>query len=124
MKRLLFAIVLTCVSFSFCNAISIESIEKKEILLRLPLLSNKNSVIITNALDTLKGINKIEACFPLNVMIIGYDNNKIKNESVILNILNGLEINSTIEKIYSRDIPTIRSNYKITILRNSEIDEK
>jgi hypothetical protein len=123
MKRLLYTFLLTCASFAFCHAISIESIEKKEILLRLPLLSNKNSMIITNALDTLHGIKKIEACFPLNVMIIGYDDKKIKDESVILNILNGLEINSTIEKIYSRDIPTIRNNYKITILRNLEIDE-
>jgi hypothetical protein len=121
MKRLLFTLVLACAIFSFCNAITADSIEKKEILLRLPLLSQKNSAIITNALDTLNGIKKIEACYPLNVMIIGYDDEKIKSESVILNILSGLEINTTVEKIYSSDIPLIRNKYKITILRNSEI---
>ena len=124
MKSHLLTLILTCVSFSFCHALAIDSIDKKEILLRLPLLSHKNSAIITNALDTLMGIKKIEACYPLNVMIIGYDETKIKNESAIMNILGGLEINSTIEKIYSRDIPVIRNNYKITILRNTEIDSK
>lgn len=120
MKRLIYTLVFTCAAFSFCNAFINNDEEKDEILLRLPLLSAKNALLISNALDTLNGIQNIEACYPINAMIIGFDNDKIKNESIILNIINSLEINSTVEKVYSKDIPIIRRNYKITILRNPE----
>ena len=93
---------------------------KKEILLRLPLLAEKNAKIITNAIETLPGIMQIEACYELKVMIIGYDSELIKNESSIMNILNQLRINTTIEKIYSSDIPQIKSNYKISNLKSIE----
>ena len=101
---------------------SVNDIVKKEILIRLPLLAEKNAKIITNAIETLPGIMQIEACYELKVMIIGYDSEIIKNESSIMNILNQLRINTTIEKIYSSDIPQIKSNYKISNLKS--IDNK
>ena len=109
--------LLSTVCFSSDN-----DIVKKEILLRLPLLAEKNAKIITNAIETLPGIMQIEACYELKVMIIGYDSEIIKNESSIMNILNQLRINTTIEKIYSSDIPQIKSNYKISNLKS--IDNK
>ena len=107
--------LLSTVCFSLDN-----DIVKKEILLRLPLLAEKNAKIITNAIETLPGIMQIEACYELKVMIIGYDSELIKNESSIMNILNQLRINTTIEKIYSSDIPQIKSNYKISNLKSIE----
>ena len=109
--------LLSTVCFSSDN-----DIVKKEILLRLPLLAEKNAKIITDAIETLPGIMQIEACYELKVMIIGYDSEIIKNESSIMNILNQLRINTTIEKIYSSDIPQIKSNYKISNLKS--IDNK
>ena len=109
--------LLSTVCFSSDN-----DIVKKEILLRLPLLAEKNAKIITNAIETLPGIMQIEACYELKVMIIGYDSELIKSESSIMNILNQLRINTTIEKIYSSDIPQIKSNYKISNLKS--IDNK
>ena len=109
--------LLSTVCFSSDN-----DIVKKEILLRLPLLAEKNAKIITDAIETLPGIMQIEACYQLKVMIIGYDSEIIKNESSIMNILNQLRINTTIEKIYSSDIPQIKSNYKISNLKS--IDNK
>ncbi len=89
---------------------------RKDILIRLPLLSQKNARIITNALSPVVGITEIDACYELKVLIITYDAEKIKDDSVILNIINQQEINTTVEKIYSRDIPIIKKNYKITNL--------
>ena len=109
--------LLSTVCFSSDN-----DIVKKEILLRIPLLAEKNAKIITEAIETLPGIMQIEACYELKVMIIGYDSELIKNESSIMNILNQLRINTTIEKIYSSDIPQIKSNYKISNLKS--IDNK
>lgn len=109
--------LLSTVCFSSDN-----DIVKKEMLLRLPLLAEKNAKIITDAIETLPGIMQIEACYELKVMIIGYDSEIIKNESSIMNILNQLRINTTIEKIYSSDIPHIKSNYKISNLKS--IDNK
>ena len=91
--------------------------EKSEILLRLPLLSTKNATIISNALDTMKGIEGIEASFELKVMIIGFDNQIITDDTVVMKILNNLQINTPIEKIYSTDIPIIRNKYKLKNLR-------
>ena len=101
---------------------SVNDIVKKEILIRLPLLAEKNAKIITEAIETLPGIMQIEACYELKVMIIGYDSELIKNETSIMNLLNQLRINTTIEKIYSSDIPQIKSNYKISNLKS--IDNK
>lgn len=112
---------LSCATISVCFSVN-NGEGKKEILLRLPLLSEKNAQIISNALDTLSGMKEIEACYELRVLIIAYDNEKISDDSVVMNILNQLKINTTIEKIYSSDIPLIRSKYKITNLRS--IDNK
>ena len=114
---MLYLFMTSTVSFSSDNVIV-----KKEILLRLPLLAEKNAKIISAAIDTLSGIKEIEVCYELKVMIIAYDSEIIKDESSIMNILNQLRINTTIEKIYSSDIPKIKSNYKISNLRS--IDNK
>lgn len=121
MKRFVLGLIFSCASFLYSHAAIV--VEKKETLLRLPLLSQKNSIIIANALDTIQGIQKIEACYIINVMIIGYDNSKIKDDSVFLKVINSLEINTTVEKIFSSDIPVIRNNYKITTLRNKELKQ-
>ena len=114
---MLYLFMTSTVSFSSDNVIV-----KKEILLRLPLLAEKNAKIISAAFYTLSGIKEIEVCYELKVMIIAYDSEIIKDESSIMNILNQLRINTTIEKIYSSDIPKIKSNYKISNLRS--IDNK
>ena len=120
-KRIFFLMLYLFMTSTVCFS-SDNNIVKKEILLRLPLLAEKNARIITNAIETLPGIKEIEACYELKVMIIAYDSEVIKDESAIMNILNQLVINTTIEKIYSSDIPKIKSNYKISNLRS--IDNK
>ena len=64
-----------------------------------------------------KGIEGIEASFELKVMIIGLDNQIITDDTVVMKILNNLQINTPIEKIYSTDIPIIRNKYKLKNLR-------
>ena len=81
--------LLSCTTVSVC--FSADSAEvKKEILLRIPLLSQKNARIISNAIDSLSGIKEIEACYELRVLIIAYDANKISDESSIMKIINQL----------------------------------
>ena len=92
----------------------------REILLRLPYLSEKNGKIITSALKELNGIHSLEACFELRVLIVSYDEELIKNDSIILETINKQELNTTVDKIYSRDIPIIRRDYKITKLISIE----
>ena len=120
-KRVFFLMLFLFMASTVCFSMEKEII-KKEILIRLPLLAEKNARIITNSIDTLPGIKEIDACYELKVLIITYDNEIIKDESTIMNILNQLRINTTIEKIFSSDIPKIKSNYKISNLRS--IDNK
>ena len=120
-KRVFFLMLFLFMASTVCFSMEKEII-KKEILIRLPLLAEKNARIITNAIDTLPGIKEIDACYELKVLIITYDNEIIKDESTIMNILNQLRINTTIEKIFSSDIPKIKSNYKISNLKS--IDNK
>ena len=120
-KRTFFLMLIFFLLSTVCFS-SDNDIVKKEILLRIPLLAEKNAKIITEAIETLPGIMQIEACYELKVMIIGYDSELIKNETSIMNLLNQLRINTTIEKIYSSDIPQIKSNYKISNLKS--IDNK
>ena len=89
---------------------------KKEILLRLPFLSEKNGKIISNALEKVNGITSLEACYELRVLIIKYDSEIIKDDALIIEIINQQNLNTTVEKIYSRDIPIIKKNYKISNL--------
>ena len=119
MRSFLLLIALFFIGHSFCFASTFEG-EKKEVLLRLPLLTDKNAQIILNSLDSVPGIKVVEACYELRVLIIGYDPDQIKDESFFATRINGLEINTVAEKIYSSDIPIIRNKYKITILRNTE----
>ena len=120
-KRVFFLMLFLFMASTVCFSMEKEII-MKEILIRLPLLAEKNARIITNSIDTLPGIKEIDACYELKVMIITYDSEVIKDEYSIMNILNQLIINTTIEKIYSSDIPKIKSNYKISNLRS--IDNK
>lgn len=113
--------LLLCTTVSVC--FSADSAEvKKEILLRIPLLSPKSTRILSNSIDSLKGIMEIEACYELRVFIITFDANKISDEATIMNILNKQDINTTIEKINSSDIPVIKKNYKISKIK--PIDNK
>jgi hypothetical protein len=102
---------------------ALPGIEKKEMLLRLPLLSDKNAMVIAEALDTIQGIENIEVCYELKVMIIGYSPDVISDESVILEIISKQRINTSFEKIYSSDIPLIRDKYNL-ILLNKESEVK
>ena len=118
-KTFFLMFLLSCTSVSVC--FSADSAEvKKEILLRIPLLSQKNARIISNSLDALSGIKEIEACYELRVLIIAYDANKISDEASIMKIINQQAINTTIEKIYSSDIPIIKKNYKISKIKPIE----
>jgi hypothetical protein len=119
-KYVLVLVVLVFSGISACLAESDIQGNKKEILLRLPLLSDKNAIYVSTALDTLDGIKSIEVCYQLNVMIIGYDSQKISDEASVVKFIDGLHINSTVEKIYSSDIPTIRRNYKVTHIHTKE----
>ena len=112
---LMFLLSFAVIPFSFS---AIDEEVKKEILLRIPLLSQKNAGIISNALSSLSGIKEIEACYELRVLIITYDAEKISDEAVIMNIINQQSINTEAEKIYSSDISTIKKNYKISILKS------
>ena len=85
-------------------------------------MSPKSTRILSNSLDSLTGIMEIEACYELRVFIITYDANKISDEATIMNILNKQDINTTIEKINSSDIPVIKKNYKISKIK--PIDNK
>jgi hypothetical protein len=114
MKRVFGVIILLRMMLLSFNATAIEN--SKEILMRLPLLSAKNAEIITNALDTIKGVKKIEACYELKVLMIAFDNREIENENSLVDLINNLGINTVAEKIYESDIPLIKSKYKITCL--------
>jgi len=119
MKKLLkgFILLLMLLSIHFVSAI--ES-NKKEILLRLPLLSDKNAQIISKALESVEGVEKIEACFELKVLMIEYDSEKIIMDSYLVELINDLKLNTVAEKIFESDIPIIKSNYKITKIFSRE----
>ena len=85
-------------------------------LLRLPLLSQKNAQIITTALDKIEGVEKIEACFELRVLMIEYNENKLDTDVNLVDVINDLGINTVAEKIFESDIPAIKAKYNITPL--------
>lgn len=113
-KRYLFLTIL-CVAimlrvFSFPSATS-----RSEILVRLPLIFDKNVLVIRDALDSVSGIEKVEVCYSLKVMIITY--NPDIDETSIMAIINNQRINTTVEKIFAIDIPVIRRNYVLENIR-------
>jgi hypothetical protein len=92
-----------------------------QMLLRIPLLSQKNAEIITTALDKIEGVNKIEACYELRVMMIEYDENKMDKDVNLVDVINESGINTSAEKIFESDIPLIKAKYKVTPLYTRKI---
>lgn len=90
--------------------------DKKEMLVSLPYLSDKNAAIIDRGLKSTVGIIGIQSCYELKVMIISY-NPKLVDEVKIFQTMKSLEINSSIELMYHSDINKIRASYAITIIR-------
>lgn len=85
---------------------------QQELLLRMPLLSDKSAGIIEKALSTMNGIQKIEASYETGTMIITYLSDIIGDENIIVEKVRQQEINSTVEALSTRDIPLIRKNLK------------
>lgn len=123
MKRTLKACILACMLL-FTQIISAEESVKREVLLRLPLLSEKNARIVTDALNSINGIEKIEACYELRVLMIAYDSEKLSKDIDLVGIINNLNINTVAEKIYESDIPIIKAKYKITELYTKKEKER
>ena len=97
-------------SISFLSMSFIEDIPKKEMIISMPMLTDKNAEIVKTGLKNLNGIGDIEVCYQLNVVIISYDE-KTETEEHILETIRKQEINSTVELLNSRDIPKIRSEF-------------
>lgn len=85
----------------------------KELLLRMPLLSDKTAAIVESSLHTINGIIRVEACYDPAVMIITYDPARITDENSIVEHIRKQEINTSVEPLTTRDIPQIRKNYTI-----------
>ncbi|MBK7853438.1 MAG: hypothetical protein IPJ66_20530 [Bacteroidetes bacterium] len=85
----------------------------KELLLRMPLLSDKTAAIVESSLHALAGVERVEACYDPAVMIITYDPSRINDENSIVEHIRKQEINTSVEPLTTRDIPQIRKNYSI-----------
>src|SRR3954468_14510463 len=103
MKRVLGVIILLRMMLLSINVSAMDE-SSKEILVRLPLLSEKNARIITDALDTIKGVEKIEACYELKVLMIAFNTKEIESDNYLVDLINDLKINTVAEKIYESDI--------------------
>lgn len=86
---------------------------QKELLLRMPLLSDKTAAIVESSLHAFSGIERVEACYDPAVMIITYDPARITDENSIVEHIRKQEINTSVEPLTTRDIPLIRKNYAI-----------
>lgn len=91
-----------------------------DILLRLPLISDKNVELIASALDNIDGILEISACYELKVLIVVYDETKITDENILVNTINSNAANTSVEKINSSDISIIKQNYKLKEIRRND----
>ena len=87
----------------------------KEMLISVPYLTDKNAALIQQTLQQTQGVQAIEACYSLHVMVIRYDPQQNSEES-LLEILRKAEINSTVELLFSRDIQKIRQTYSLTTI--------
>jgi hypothetical protein len=90
--------------------------QRKELLVSMPYLSDKNATIIDKGLQQLSGIISIQVCYELKVMIVAFDAN-VQNEDTILNNMRSQEINSPVEQLHSSDIQKIKSTYEINTIR-------
>lgn len=111
-----FLIILSLNSNANAQSKTIGTENRKELLVSMPFLSDKNAKIIDEGLKQLKGIISIQACYELNVMIIVF-NSEIQNEENILNNMKSQEINSTVEQLHSSDVQNIKSKYEISTIR-------
>lgn len=92
--------------------------QQQELLLRMPLLSDKTAVIVESALTQVAGILRVEACYEVGTMIITYNPAIIQNENQIVNIIRNQEINSPVEPLTTRDISLIRSKYEVVTVKS------
>lgn len=83
-----------------------------EALYRMPLLSDKNSVVISDSLYRMKGILQLEVSLEIQVILVTFDPLLISEET-IRQTINTLPINTSAEKINLSDIAIIRKNYSI-----------
>ncbi len=95
---------------------------QQELLLRMPLLSDKSAGIIEKALSTMNGIQKIEASYETGTMIITYLSDIIGDENIIVEKVRQQEINSTVEALSTRDIPLIRKKFEVVVLHSTIIN--
>lgn len=93
-------------------------VHEKELLLRMPLLSDKTAMIVESSLHNLTGIVRVEACYDPAVMIITYNPNKIADENKIVEFIRSQEINTNVEPLSTRDIPLIRKKYSLQIINS------
>ena len=94
-----------------------------EMLVSIPYLSDKNVSIISHSLKDSPGIEAIEACYEMNVLIVHY-NPAQNNETSILETIRTAEINSNAELKFRTDIPAIRRNYKVESVSFTPYDKK
>jgi copper chaperone CopZ len=92
----------------------------KEVLLRLPLISDKNAAAISDALAKIEGVSEVSANYELKVLIVTYDDAVINDENVLLNLIIENAGNTSVEKINSSDIKIIRRNYSLTVLSHND----
>jgi hypothetical protein len=90
--------------------------QRKELLVSMPYLSDKNAIIIDKGLQQLPGIISIQVCYELKVMIVAFDANVQNEENIIIN-MRSQEINSPVEQLHSSDIQKIKSTYEINTIR-------
>ena len=95
---------------------------QQELLLRMPLLSDKSAGIIEKALSTMNGIQKIEASYETGTMIITYLSDIIGDENIIVEKVRQQEINSTVEALSTRDIHLIRKKFEVVVLHSTIIN--
>jgi hypothetical protein len=110
--RLLLPVIAFIACASVCTAAT------REMLVRLPLLSEKNAALISSALD-IPGVNDVSACYELKVMIVEY-NDVVTNEQSLMNVITSNAGNTSAEKINSSDIWIIRDHYKISYLKRKD----
>lgn len=101
------------------NPVVDKDLKNKELLLRMPLLSDKTAGIVENALRSMNGIQSVEACYEVGTMIVSYRPDIITDENTIVEKIRQLEINTSVEPLTTRDIPLIREKYNVIRLSSA-----
>ena len=118
-KSILMVVFYLCIAGPSCLAITVES-EMKEVLPRRPLLSAKNANMISDKLHDVNGVQQVEACYESRVLIFSCDANQLSDELFFIKLIDELNLNTTVRKMFSQDIPVIRKNYKTLTLYPTE----